>query len=165
MATAANIVFGGATVTIGSDLGYIKDGLHLAKEEELYYTRVEGVPTPVSAYRTSLQYSMSGTLIEPTLANIALVFGCTDSTTPMSMGLANEMDIVNNSLEKAVSFTSVESGGDQDGDVRTIAAAKAVADGPGEMVFTDAEEVSLPFTFKVLWDTTGADQSIIITDA
>jgi hypothetical protein len=162
--TVGNIVIGGATVEIpdATDLGYIKDGLHLSKEEEVYYvTGVEGLPTPPVAHRTSIQYSMSGTLVEPTLLNIALVFGCTDNTTPMSMGLAAEMDIVTN-LEKQVVFNTYSSGALG---ARAIVAAKAVSDGPGEMVFSDAEEVSMPFTFKVLWDTTGSGQSIIITDA
>ena len=169
MATPGNIVIGGASITIGSDLGYIKDGLHLSKEEEIYYvTGIEGLPTPPMAHRTSIQYAISGTLIEPTATdanpNIALVYGATDTmgtTGVLSLGLAAEMDITNN-LEKAVSIYSIVP---NTAFVRTIAAAKCTADGPGEMVFTDAEEVSLPFTFKVLWDTTGADQSIIITDA
>jgi len=121
------------------------------------------LPTPVSAYRTSLQYTMSGTLIEPTAANIQLVFAGTDTMGTdgiMELGNANEMDIAGNSLEKNVLFTSYEPGGD----LREIEAARATADGPGEMVFTDAEETALPFTFKVLWDTTGTC-SIIITDA
>lgn len=159
------IIIGGATVSIGGDLGYIKDGLHISKEEEVYYvTGVEGLPTPPMAHRTSIQYSMSGTLIEPTAAHIQLVFGGTDTMGTdglMSLGMAAEMDIVTN-LEKAVSFTSYHT---QAAAVRTFAAAKCTADGPGEMVLSDAEETSLPFTFKVLWDTTGSDQSIIITDA
>jgi hypothetical protein len=169
MGTPANIVIGGATITIGSDLGYIKDGLHLSKEEEVYYvTGIEGLPTPPMAHRTSLQYSISGTLIEPSILDasphIALVYGGTDTagtTGVLELGLAAEMDIVNN-LEKAVSIMSIVPATEF---IRTIAAARCTADGPGEMVFTDAEEVSLPFTFKVLWDTTGSDQSIIITDA
>ena len=165
MGTVANIVIGGAIVDIGGDLGYIKDGLHLSKEEEIYYvTGVEGLPTPPMAHRTSIQYSMSGTLVEPTAANIQLVFGGTDTMGTdglMSLGMAAEMDIVTN-LEKAIHFHTYSSGALGD---RIIAAAKAVADGPGEMVFSDAEETSLPFVFKVLWDTTGDDQSIIITDA
>jgi hypothetical protein len=164
--TVGNIVIGGAAVELanGTDLGFIKDGLHLSKEEEIYYvTGVEGIPTPPMAHRTSLQYSMSGTLIEPTLLNIQKVYAAGDKTTPMSMGLATEMDIVNgtvnewgycNILFKTASVAA--------GTLREIEAAKAVADGPGEMVFSDAEEVSLPFTFKVIWDGT---RSIIITDS
>lgn len=159
------IIIGGASVTIGVDLGYIKDGLHISKEEEIYYvTGVEGLPTPPMAHRTSIQYTMSGTLVEPTLANIILAWACTDApgtTGILEIGKAAEMDIVTN-LEKAVNFLGHHT---QAGAVRTIAAAKCTADGPGEMVISDSEETSLPFTFKVLWDTAGTDQSIIITDA
>lgn len=160
----ALLVIGGASVQIpnNTDLGYIKDGLHLSKEEEVYYvTGIEGLPTPPVAHRTSIQYTMSGTLIEPTLANIKLVYGGTDVTTPVSMGLVGEMDVVTNGINNVLftTYAPVTPGANT---LREIEATKAVADGPGEMVFTDAEEVSLPFTFKVIWDGT---QSLVITDS
>jgi hypothetical protein len=163
MGTAANVVFGGATVTIGSDLGYIKDGLRISKEEEIYYvTGIEGLPTPPAAHRTSMQYTFGGTLIEPTLDNIALVWAATDArgtTTVLEVGDKNEMDITNN-LIKSVTFTGIEPGGS---DARTIVAALCTADGPGEMVISDAEEAALPFTFKALYNTSN-DYSFTITD-
>ena len=168
MGAPGNLLIGGATVEIPdeTDLGYIKDGLHFSKEEEIYYvTGIEGVPTPPVAHRTSLQYTMSGTLIEPTLANIRIVYGVGSvATSPMEMGLAVEMDAMHATTHANASglcnvlFTSLNPAGF----VREIEAVKAVADGPGEMVLTDAEEVSLPFSYKVIWDGT---QSIIITDA
>jgi hypothetical protein len=166
MGTPANVIWGGAAVQIPdeTDLGYIKDGLHISKEEEIYYVSgIEGLPTPPAAHRTSLQYAMSGTLIEPTAANIQLVYAGTDTMGTdgiMELGNAKEMEIISN-LEKNVLFASIEPGGT---DLREVEAAKAVADGPGEMVFTDNEETALPFNFKVLWDTTGTC-SLIITDA
>jgi hypothetical protein len=157
--TAANIVFGGATVSIGGDLGYIKDGLHIAKEEEIYYVTPEGVPTPVAAHRTAMQYTFSGTLVEPTLANIGLAWACNDTSSPAEIGDKDEMAIASGGLIKSVTFTGVEPGGT---DTRTILAASCVADGPGEMVLTDAEEAALPFTFKTLYQ---ADYNFTITDA
>jgi hypothetical protein len=166
MGAVGNIIYGGAVVELpdGVDLGYIKDGLHIAKEEEVYYARAEGVPTPVAAYRTSLQYSMSGTLIEPTLLNIQKVYAVSGTAaSPLEMGLAAEMDIANATANTSgicnLLFTSVVPSTTF---LREIEATKAVADGPGELVFTDAEEVSLPFVFKVIWDGT---HSLIITDA
>jgi hypothetical protein len=167
MGTPANILIGGAAVQIPdeTDLGYIKDGLHISKEEEVYYvTGIEGLPTPPVAHRTSIQFTMSGTLIEPTLANIKKVWAVSSAVaSPMELGQVAEMDCVSasgndNCGVTNILFTSLNPAGF----VREIEAVKAIADGPGEMVLTDAEEVSLPFTYKVIWDGT---QSIIITDA
>lgn len=166
--TVGNIVIGGAVVELPdeTDLGYIKDGLHLSKEEEVYYvTGVEGLPTPPMAHRTSVQYTMSGTLIEPTLLNIQKIYAVSGAgTSPMAMGVAAEMDIVAAAGANKCGIMNVlfKTYNDSAATLREIEATKAVADGPGEMVFTDAEEVSLPFTFKVIWDGT---QSLIITDS
>jgi len=169
--TIANIIQGGATVQLpnNTDLGYIKDGLHISKEEEVYYARAEGVPTPVAAYRSSLQYTLSGTLIEPTLANIQKVYAVNGTAaSPMEMGLAAEMDIMGATANTSglcnVLFTSYEPNSLPTWDLREIEAANAVADGPGEIVLTDAEETALPFTFKVIWDASNTC-SLIITDA
>jgi hypothetical protein len=164
--TVGNIVIGGAAVQIpdGTDLGYIKDGLRISKEEEVYYAKAEGNPTPIAAHRPSIQYAMSGTLVEPTLANIKLVYGVSAAAaSPFQMGNTNEMDVTTNGLNNVL-FTSWEPGSLPAWDLREIECLNAVADGPGEMVLSDAEEVSLPFTFKVIWDATDTC-SLIITDA
>lgn len=166
--TPANIVFGGAAITIGSDLGYIKDGLHLSREEEVYYvTGIEGIMTPPRAHRTSLNYTVSGTFLEPAIVGvfqIPLAWGCLDTagtTGVLEVGKKADMAIEPSGLEKAVTITGIEPGGT---DVRTIAITKATADGAGEMVISDYEETAVPFSFKALYDASG-DKIFTITDA
>ena len=52
--TPANIVFGQATVSIGGDLGYIKDGIAINKTEEIYKpSGIEGILTSPVARRVA----------------------------------------------------------------------------------------------------------------
>jgi hypothetical protein len=160
MGTAANIVFGGAVVDMGGDLGFIKNGLHIQKNEEIYRMRVEGAILPVRTRRTSLEYTFSGTLVEPTLANIKKVWDLTDAIvgTAINVGEPGE----NTPTEQNLTFKGIEPGGTN---VRNIVVVKAVAENPGEMVITDAEETSLPFNYFTVLDTVAdPDRAFLISD-
>jgi hypothetical protein len=166
MGTAANAAFGGAFVEIpaATDLGFIKNGLHIQKNEEIYRARVEGSILPVKTRRTSLEYTFSGTIVEPTLANIILVQDVTDTIAgagPYTLNVGEPEE--NTPTQRQVVFKGIVPGGSF---VRTITVEEAVAENPGEMVITDAEEASLPFNYFTVLDTGAAiDRAFHFSDA
>ena len=164
--TPANIVFGGATVEIPdtTDLGYVKDGLHISREEEVYYvTGIEGIMTPPRAHRTSLNYTFSGTFLEPKILTpfqVQKAWGCLDQTAACDVGKVADMAIEPSGLELQVTFHGINPAGFE----RQFYVTKATADGAGEMVISDYEETAVPFSFKCLYDATN-DYIFKITDA
>jgi len=162
MATAANIVFGGVAVTIGSDLGYIKDGVTITPSFEIYKpSGIEGLMTAPKSRRISEEYTVTFNLIEPTLANIRLWI---DSTNTITAGPPATLEVGADSAtpnEQVLVVTSIEPGGT---DVRTITFHKVVAEGAGEWKLTDFEEGTLPCSFVTLYDVT-TDELFLVSDA
>ena len=151
MAQPMNIVFGNAAVSIGGDLGYIKDGIAINKTEELYKpSGIEGILTSPVARRVSEMYSFTFTLIEPTLENIRLAWDVTTAKAgagPITLAVGTSSAAPN---ARILIVTGIEPGGT---DVRTITADTTIANGPGEYKITQFEEGALPCVFETLLDT------------
>lgn len=146
-----NIVFGNATVDIGGDLGYIKDGITIAKSEEIYRpSGIEGILTSPVARRVSEEYTFTFTLIEPTLSNIRMVWDVTNAIAgagpPDTLDVGGDSAVVN---IRTLTVTGIVPGGVT---TRTIKTETAIAMGPGEHKITQFEEAALPATFVTLWN-------------
>ena len=154
LGTVANVIFGNAAALLGAvdseaDVGYIKDGVTITKNEEIYKLKAEGIPSPIKARRTNLEYTFAFTMIEPTLANIKNAWAVSEaiSGTTLEVGALAEASPASISLK----VTGVEPGGS---DARTIQAKSCISEGPGEVKFTDAEETAVPCVFTTLYNTT-----------
>ena len=154
MGTPANIVFGGATVTIGSDIGYIKDGVAISWSIDLYQVEgIEGLLTSPVARRTKEQPTVAFTTIEPTLANMKLVWDITHATAggapaPVTLKFGGDSSTPQS---RVIVVTGVVPGGVF---VRSIQFDVCVLSAPGEMTITQYGEVSVQSSYVALYDTT-----------
>ena len=150
-----NVVIGGATVTIGSDLGYIKDGITINPTAEHYFVEdVEGYPGRHAAKRIRENYAISFTLIEPTQANIKIGWDVTNApagTDPITLEFGSDSVTPQ---ERVLVVTGVVPG--VGGFVRTVQFDRAIIEDPGEMKITDFEESKLPVTMTCLYDSTNS---------
>ena len=155
MGTPANIVFGGATVTIGSDVGYIKDGVAISWSIDLYQVEgIEGLLTSPVARRTKEQPTIAFTVIEPTLANMSLAWDITNTTTgtdPITLDFGGDSYAPN---ERAIVITGVVPGAGAY--TRTITFSVCVLSAPGEMTITQYGEVSIQSSYIALYDATNS---------
>lgn len=162
MATDANIVFGGVTVVIGADVGYVKDGVEITKSEEIYKpSGIEGLLTAPVARRTSEEWTCSFTMIEPTLANFRLawdVAAATAGTGTITLDVGGDTATPTN---RVLVVTSIEPGGT---DVRTVTFGRVVSENPGATKFTQFEETAIPCVFVTLWDTANT-RTLFFSDA
>ena len=155
MATMANIVIGGGTVKIGSDLGYFKDGISIAPTAEHYFVEgIEGYPGRHRAKRIKEDWSVSFNLIEPTLDNIKLWADVTNAATgggtvPDVLKFGGDSVTPN---ERELECGGIVPGGDDY--VRTWKFFRAVASGMGETKVTDFEESALPCVYTMMYDST-----------
>ena len=160
-ADSLNYAVGGATVTIGSDLGYIKDGVTVTPSVELYTIEgVEQLLTPAEAYRVSEGWEISFTLCEPTMANLQIAVDC--DNTPA----AGVVDIGDNQFtptKRVIVMTGIVPGGDAY--VRTWQFDACVVSGPAEIKFTKGQETNLAVTFMALYDDQTNNRVSELTDA
>lgn len=150
-------------MTIGTDLGYIKDGVTITPSFEIYKpSGIEGLLTAPKSRRIAEEYTIAFNLIEPTLANIRLWIDSTNTAStglpPLTLQVGGDSATPN---ERVLVVTSIEPGGT---DVRTITFHKAVAEGAGEWKVTDFEEGTLPCSYVTLWDTATAEL-FLVSDA
>jgi hypothetical protein len=88
--TYTNIVQGGASITIGSDLGYIQGGVTLITNADMYYATVEGINTDLHARNTKQTYEIRTTLVEPTMANLKIALDWSTASATASGGNINK---------------------------------------------------------------------------
>ena len=150
--TPANIVFGGAAITIGSDIGYIKDGVAISWSIDLYQVEgIEGLLTSPVARRTKEQPTITFTTIEPTLENMKLVWDITNATSgtgPTTLEFGGDSATPQ---ERVIVVSGIVPGGVT---VRSIQFDVCVVSAPGEMTITQFGEVAVQSAFVALWDTT-----------
>lgn len=165
MGTEANIVAGGASVTIGADLGYIKDGITLTPtHEKLFIENIETLYSSPRAFWTKEEYTFAFMLVETTQANLKIWLDCTNSATPpagLDVGHGPSGD-TGQPTERELVVTGLVPGADLF--VRTITGSKVVSDSPGEFKITQFEEAAFPVSFRTLWDNTNS-RSIEVQDA
>lgn len=150
MADEAMIVVGGADFQVGGQLGYIKEGVTTQKNEDILFIEgAEGVITSPKAFRTKLSYTISATVIEPTLANLKILWDVANAaTSPMSAGSANELGAA---PERQLDIKSIVPA---TAFVRSVTVDRAVSNGPGEVKFTQFEEVKCPMVFETVYNDT-----------
>lgn len=159
MADEAMIVVGGADFQIGGQLGYIKEGVTVQKSEDILFIEgAEGVITSPKAFRTKLSYTISATVIEPTLANLKILWdSLATAVSPMKFGVNDELGAA---PERQLDLKSVEPG---TAFVRTVQVDRAVSNGPGEVKFTQFEEVKCPMVFETVYNDTD-DRVLLFSD-
>lgn len=163
----ANIVVGNADFSIGSSLGYIKEGITIQKNEDMLFIEgAEGVFTSPKAFRTKANYTISCTVIEPTLANLQYMLDANDAiggTPPLdTLDVGKKAEGGLGLIERVLTLQSYEPGVTTD--LRLITIDRAVSNGPGEIKFTQFEEVKLPMVFETVYND-DATRQILITDA
>jgi hypothetical protein len=158
MGTALNIVAGGAAVTIGSDLGYIKDGITVTPTRELLMPEnIEGLYAPPRSFLTKETYGVTFTLVETDRDNLKLWL---DSTNTESGADPIVLDVghgpsgdVGQPTERVLVIKGLVPG-NAPPFLRTITWNQAVADAPGEFKITQFEEAAFPCSFTTIWDQT-----------
>jgi len=167
MGTAANFVVGGATVTIGSDLGYIKGGAKVTPSVNLFLAgeEIEQLTLPEKAWRVSENIEISFTLAEPTAANIKLAEDIDNTITTGTPPTPDTLDWADNQFstqERVLAITGVVPG--TGGFTRTITADAAVLSGPAEIAFTKGALTELACTFTCLYNATNS-RALQLSDA
>ena len=150
MADKDNLCQGGAAVLIGSDLGYLGDGITFAPTLSQYYQKVEGIPMDIGA-RDTWGYDISFVLSEITQANMKIAMGIQET---IAAGPPATLDIVPEAVptEQVIVIYSDVPGGDLF--LRTITGDRCVLSAPAALVTKDAEESKLACTFHLLYDFT-----------
>ena len=155
MSSETNIVQGGASITIGSDLGYIRDGVSLGITSDMYYGTAEGVNTNLTARRPSVVYEIKTTLLEPTMANLVIAFDWSNASATASA--ANTLEFGGENFSptenEVVIYGYVPGGSDY---TRTITIDRGVAVPSEGMAFADAEETKVPLVISCLYSTTNS---------
>ena len=167
MGTKANIVVGGATVLIGSDLGFIKGGIKLTPTREQFTPEdVDSLYGPIKKWLTKEEYAFDFTLMEPTQANIKIWLDSTNAPgagpdpIPLDIGHGPSGDtgVV---TENILVMTGIVPGNIF---VRTITVTNAVLETPGEMTIAQSGEASCPIVMTALWDDSN-NRFFLISDA
>ena len=152
MATIDNLTVGGCTVTITSDLGYIKaGGATMTPTVELYSANTEQLDTPDRAWAVNRSYDLAFTLVEMTQANILIGMGTDNAWIGAGPWT---LDVGDNQFEpdySEISITGKTAAGTQL--VRTLTAYRATLSSPSPLKFGKEEETNLAMTFTLLQDT------------
>jgi len=151
-----NIIQGGASITIGSDLGYLKEGVTMSVASDMVYTRVEGINANVMARNVNQNYEFRTVLAEPTRANLKIAFDWQNA----SATAAGSLEINTFGGENFIaSANDVKIYGYVPGSAaytRYIELYRAIAIPNGEVSFADAESTGLPITFAGLYYATSS---------
>jgi hypothetical protein len=156
MGEVNNIVAGGASITVGSDLGFIKHGagVVLTPSCEPLYIKVEGVNTCVAARLPDVSYEISTVLSEPTMANIKLAWSWKNaSSTASGSSLAFGGENFVPPISGVTIYGYVPGSG---GYTRQIVIDRAMAIPGGELKYTNAEETCIALTMRCIYDSTNS---------
>ena len=164
MSDVNNIVQGGASITIGSDLGYLKDGVTMAVSSDMSYTRVEGVNANMIARKVNQNYEIRTVLAEPTVANLRLAYDMQNATGTASGGLETQTFGGENfkPSENIVQIYGYVPGSGQY--TRYIKFDRGVAIPSDDLTFADADSTGLSIAMACLYSVTNSRVGII-TDA
>jgi hypothetical protein len=144
----ANLIITAASIYIGGDLGYIKDGVHIAPSIELYTIEgIEGRLTSPVARRTKESYVISTTLLECTYANWRIAWDVTNAAAGTVTNFGGDSFKPN---ERTVLTYSTVPGGVL---LRTWTFTKCVVSSVGEHVLSQFGEIGFPVSFMALYDT------------
>jgi len=160
MASYLNIVQGGASITVGSDLGYIRDGVTLVVNAEPYYTSVEGINCHIHARMPQQNYEVRTTLMEPTLANLKIAFDWQTASATAASAAINEFGGDNfKPTERDVKIYGYVPGASAY--TRYFQLFRAIAVGGGEVKSAHDEETRLPVVFHGLYYPTSASVGLV----
>jgi len=158
-----NIVAGGASITVGSDLGYIQypDGVTMTVNAEMLYVQVESLNTDIVARNTKTTYEVSTILAEPTMDNLTIAY---DWQNASSTGASGNQILFGGDNSKPSGrvvhiYGYVPGSG---GYTRTWKFFNAVAVPGGEWKATDSEISKTPVTFHCLYSTSDSGVGMLI---
>lgn len=153
MGTYTNIVQGGATVTIGSDLGFIADGVTITPSFEMSYGKAEGINAHITARRPLANYDVSFTLLEMTLANFIKAWDIKNSisgSAPATLKFGGENYKPTENVLVVYGYTPGATSY-----ARSVTFQRAVVSSPGEFATKDSDPSNLAMTLHALYYPTG----------
>lgn len=159
MGSQANIIVGGAALVVGSDLGYIVDGVTMTVEADMWYGAVETIPVDIVSRRTKTHYKFVSTLVEPTMANLKIAYDWQNTAgglDPITLDFGGENFIP---TESAVEIYGYVPGGNLY--TRKLSLDRAVVEPGGELKHTDADMVKVQVTFKGLYSETNSRVGVL----
>ena len=162
---AANFAVGGASITIGTNLGYIKspDGIKFTPSVELYLAGdVEQLTTPAAAFTTDEGFEISFTLCELDQANVVIALGTDNAWTDVPPDVLKFGDGQTGTVSRVIAATGIEPG---TAFVRTLNLFKTVLSGMPEIVFSKTTRQEAALTFTALYDDTTNDAVGNFSDA
>lgn len=154
MGTYTNIVQGGASVLITSDLGYISDGVSIAPSFEMSYGKAEGVNAHLTARRTLANYDVSFTLLEMTLENFIIAWNVKNAKVtgpPATLKFGGENFVPTENTLVVYGYTPGATSY-----ARTVTFYRAVVSSPGEFATKDSDPSSLAVTMHGLYHVSNA---------
>ena len=159
--TAANIVAGGASVLIGTDLGAIKEGVSLTLTVDTFTVDLEQEVIATKAFKTRNKLTCEFTLCEPTLENIKIGWDVDNAITAGPPRLLSAIDQQFTLQERIIVVTGTTPG--YAPFLRTCTLTRAVLETPGVLVFTKAAEQNMKLGFNCLAD--GTAKAVTFSDA
>ena len=154
MGDETNLVQGGGSILIGSDLGFMKGGWTLTPTAENYYSKVDGIPGDVASRRIKSGFDLAFTLVEITLVNIKMAWDEANASAgvgPFTLDVG--LDTLTHQ-EREIEIYAYVPGGDLF--VRTITIDRAVVSAPAELKTSDEEESGLACQFHALYSVTNS---------
>jgi hypothetical protein len=148
-ADSANIVKGGATVVIGSDVGAVEGGIRLTPTFDMLYAGddIEQVIHRIKAWKVNENYQLEFTFSEPQQANIKSAW---DNDNTWATGPPATLDFGDNQVdpqEVEISVTGYVSDG-----LATITLYRCVLSAPAQIQFAKNEYIKMAVTFDCLYD-------------
>lgn len=159
---ASNILVGGATVTLGVDVGATEEGVVLAREPEYLFIQPEQMTAAVKSFLVSEGWTISFTYLEATLKNLQEgvlgTDGAVEAPGPLTFGGADDP-------AEHTDFTVY--GTAPGGFVRTVSFNRVVAAECGDWTIGRKGAHTLAVKYRALADTETATLGLIgtVTDA
>ncbi|HEY5132109.1 MAG TPA: hypothetical protein VII85_00330 [Candidatus Krumholzibacteriaceae bacterium] len=149
--TYTNICQGGASITVGTDLGFITGGVTLVTNADMYYAGCEGVTTDIHARVPKTTYEIKTTLLEPTMANLKIALDWSAASASSSGGNAQTFGTSGQfkPTERMVMIYGYVPGSGMFS--RLIMLDRAIAVPGGDIVMANAEETKVPVVFHGLY--------------
>jgi hypothetical protein len=151
--TYTNIVQGGASVTISSDLGFIADGVVITPSFEMSYGKAEGIPAHLTARRPISNYDIAFTLLEMTLANFKIAWdikNAVSGSAPATLKFGGENFVPTENVLVVYGYTPGATSY-----ARSVTFQRTVVSAPGEFATKDSDPSSLAVTLHALYYPTG----------
>lgn len=165
LAVSGELDANGAPSSPPVDVGYTTEGVEISLEPSITDVNVDQLGDAAKLIEESIQVTISTTLAEATLANLALAWGRPDSAyTTTDGGISGTLKLGVNCSGKPVERQLVFTGASPDGNERVYTCNRAVSVASSAHSYKRGEATLFPVEFRILPDgsATGQEYGTIV---